>query len=215
MARRRRQVAAAVVALCAMPMLLASPAASAQCSRVVDIERELPHEVDTPRGNHLSYSYDLAAERYYVVATRGRADGVRHGPYSLTRGCAPATLEWESGDFVLLTAGCGTFCWEALVLSVTGAAAVQNVARPLLFDGERNLLVYYPEPNLVRIRNLLTGREQPIRTPQCVSTSATCMADLRLTAGSFDYTFERFDPPSAPPTLESLSVSLDVSLSSR
>jgi hypothetical protein len=218
MARRRRhvaRVAAAVAALLAILALLESPAASAQCARVVDVERELPHEVDTPRGNHLSYSYDLAAERYYVIATRGRANGAPQGPYLLTRGCAPAALEWENGDFVVLTAGCGTFCWEALVLRVTGTAAAQSFARPLLFDAERSLLVYYAEPNLVRIRNLLTGREQAVRTPQCVSASATCIAEMRLTAGSFDYTFERFDPPSAPPTLEPLSVPLDASLSSR
>jgi hypothetical protein len=220
MARRPRRnarvaVATAVVAPLAILALLASPVAAAQCARVVDVERELPHDVDTPRGNRLSYSYDLASERYYVIATRGEADGVPHGPYSLTRGCAPAALEWENGELVVLTAGCGTFCWEALVLPVTGTAAAQSIARPLLFDAERNLLAYYPEPNLVRIRNLLTGREQSIRTPQCVSASATCIAEMRFTASSFDYTFERFDPPSAPSTLEPLSVPLDASLSSR
>jgi hypothetical protein len=219
MARTRRQVArvatVVIVLFGAVVSLLASPAVSAQCARAVDVERELPHEIETPRGNHLSYSYDLAAERYYITATRDGAAGDPHGPYSLTRGCVPATLEWENGDFVVLTAGCGTFCWEALVLPVNGTAAAQSIARPLLFDAERSLLVFYAGPNVVRIRNLLTGREQPVRTPQCVSTSATCISDLRFTASSLDYTFERFDSPSVSPSLELLSVPLDASLSSR
>jgi hypothetical protein len=200
--------------LLAALVLLVSSAASAQCIRVVDIERELPHEVATPQGNRLSYSYDLATERYHVVVARGTARGQQYGPYALTPGCAPAKLRWESSALVVLTAGCGTFCWTALVLPATEeGAAAQSISRPLSFDPERNLLAYYAEQGIVRIRNLLTAYEQQVRTPAlCVSASATCIQDLRITSRTLDYTFERFDPPSAPAKLEPVSVPLELAL---
>lgn len=200
--------------LLAALVLLMSSAASAQCIRVVDIERDLPREVATPQGKRLSYSYDLAAERYHVVVARSAARGVRYGPYPLTRGCAPAELEWESSALVVLTAGCGTFCWTALALPAAGeVAGAQSFSRPLSFDAERNLLAYYADQGIVRIRNLVTAYEQEVRTPAlCVSASATCIRDLRITSKTLDYTFERFDPPSAPAKLEAVSVPLELQL---
>lgn len=200
--------------LAATAFALAAPAASGQCVRVVDVERDLPHEVDTPLGHHLSYFYNLQAERYVVVAARADGAGVPHGPYALTRGCAPAELRWESAEFVVLSAGCGTFCWSADVLPVASVGGpAQRIERPLEFEAERNLLVYYAGQGEVRIRNLTTLYEQEIRMPApCVSASATCIDSLRLTPVALEYVFERFVDPGSLPMLEAVSVELAADL---
>src|SRR5690242_18176059 len=47
------------IALVATAAILLSPApAHADCAGHPEWEAELPHEVDTPKGNHLSYRYD-------------------------------------------------------------------------------------------------------------------------------------------------------------
>jgi len=180
----------------AATLLLLCSGASAQCIRVVQAERELPFEVDTPQGNHLSYFYNLATEGYFVIATRGGAGGVPRGPFTLTRGCAPAMLDFESAEFVVLTAGCGTFCWSATVLPVSADSETQHAMRPLAFDAERNLLAYYEHPNVITVRNLATRHEQQIQTPnQCPgAASGMCFENLYFTADAIQYTWKFFRP---------------------
>jgi hypothetical protein len=181
----------------AATLLLFCSRASAQCIRVVQAERELPFEVDTPQGNHLSYFYNLANEQYFVVATRGGAGGVPQGPFMLTRGCAPAKLEWESTEFVVLTAGCGTFCWYATALPVVpDVQGPRGAMRPLAFDAERNLLASYPDPGgVIHVQNLATGVEQDVRTPaQCPSSAETCFENLGFTPDALQYTWKFWWP---------------------
>jgi hypothetical protein len=189
------------ILLCAVAatLLLFCSDAAAQCIRVVQAERELPFEVDTPQGNHLSYFYNLATDRYFVIATRSGAGGVPQGPFTLTRGCAPAKLEWESSEFVVLTAGCGTFCWSAAVLPVTtGLGEPQGALRPLAFDAERNLLAFYEQPGVITVRNLVTRYEQQIQTPKrCPGdASGTCFENLYFAEDAVQYTWKFWLPSS-------------------
>jgi hypothetical protein len=178
-------------------MLLPFARAKADCTEHPEWEAELPHEVDTPKGNHVSYRYDWPGGTYFVVVTRGGRDGVQRGPYPLTTGgCFAAKLEWESEQFVILTAGCGSFCWWGVAIPLASDRKPVDTFRPFAFDPERNLLAYYPEPDVIAVVNVATGREQAVRTPaHCPSVSGTCFDDkLELSGGRLRYVWKYWEP---------------------
>ena len=135
------------------PVILASlgvATAAAQCLDAVDAQTELPNDLVTSNGTGVSYSYDLEQEQYLVSWSRSGQTGGPYGPFTLTRACVPAMVEWESNDFLLLQGACGAFCWYALVLSLTGGASDwKAIERPLAFDESRNLLAYYREKDTI------------------------------------------------------------------
>ena len=91
----------------------------AACIDVVDVEAELPQNLVTSNNTGVSYSYNLEREQYHVSWGKEGNSGGPYGPFTLTRGCAPAKVKWESDAFLLLEAGCGTFCWYVLVFPLT------------------------------------------------------------------------------------------------
>lgn len=167
----------------------------AQCIDVVDVATELPHNIVTPNGTSISYFYNLESEQYLLLWSRGEQSGGPYGPYTLTRACAPAQLRWENDRYLLLEAGCGTFCWEVAVIPLApGGAEDLKIMRPLAFDAERSLLAFYADKDIIRVRNLLTGREQDIRTAyECDSYSGLCFQDLRFVGNELQYVW-RYDP---------------------
>jgi hypothetical protein len=185
-----------VALLLAAAIVLPFARAEADCSAHPEWEAELPHEVDTPNGNHVSYRYDWPAETYFVVVTRGGRDGVQRGPYHLTTGCFAAKLEWESEQFVVLSAGCGSFCWWGVAIPVAPDREPVSMGRPFAFDSERNLIAYYPEPDVIKVMNVATRREQRVRTPaQCPTASGTCFDDkLDLSGGRLRYVWKYWLP---------------------
>ncbi len=165
--------------------------ASARCIDVVNARTELPYEVTTPNGSSVSYFYNLANEQYLVLTAGNGARAVSHGPFVLTRGCAPASLQWESGEFVVLQAGCGTFCWYALALPLRGKGpSQQTIQRPLAFDADRNLVVSYSQQNTITISNLASGKQQHTSTArQCRSASEVCFS-VGFNRGELTYTWK-------------------------
>lgn len=171
-------------------MLAAASITAADCIDVVDEASELPHQVTTPGGVDLTYAYDLKPETYSVAWRRGDQAGGPYGPFTLTRGCMPAVLEWESDAFVLLQAGCGTFCWYVLVVPLSGEGDVVTVDRPLAFHAGRNLLATYHDKDVIRVSNLLTGRSQDITTVHtCESWSGVCFTEVKMDDTHIEYTW--------------------------
>jgi hypothetical protein len=171
--------------------------AEADCAGHPEIDEYVPHEVDTPKGNHISYRYDFVNGNYFVVVTRGSGEGVPRGPYELTTGgCLAAKVEWESEQFVVLSAGCGTFCWWGEAIPVASNRKPVNMFRPFAFDPERNLIAYYPEPDVITVINVATGREQSMWTPaHCPSVSGTCFDEkLDLSGGRLRYVWKYWEP---------------------
>ena len=165
------------------------PGAHGACIDVVDEAAELPRRVSTPARVELEYVYDLAAETYTVRVAGPGAGAGPFGPFFLTRGCMPAALEWESADYVLLQAGCGTFCWYVLVLPVTGTEA-RRVERPLAFDAARNLLATYHAQDLIRVSSLITGATHDIPTKYaCPSSQGPCFENPTFAGNTFSYTW--------------------------
>jgi len=175
-------------------LLLLSTGASAQCIRVVDAAAELPHVVQTPGGATIRYFYNLELESYLVIASRGDFTASANGPFHLSLACAPARLRWENDDFVLLEGACGTFCWYVDLIPVAPARAAQRVERPLAFDAESSLLAWYADKDLIRVRNVVTGIEQEIRTAyECESASGLCFEDMAFDGDRLLYTW-RLNP---------------------
>ena len=181
----------------AAAILLPFARARADCAAHPEWEADLPHEVDTPEGNHISYRYDWPTESYFVLATRGGGDGVPRGPYPLTTGgCFAAQVEWESEKYVVLTAGCGSFCFRGVAIPITVDREPVSIERPFAFDPERNLVAYYPEPDVIEVINLATGQKQAVRTPaHCPTVSGTCFDDkLYLAGGRLRYVWKYWLP---------------------
>lgn len=169
-------------------VLPTSPAMAA-CIDVLDVRNELPYVLETPEGKTLSYFYNLEREQYVILLSLGEEDATTHGPFSLQRNCLPGRLRWESSDFVLIESGCGTFCWLVDVLS--GSGRTRRVFRPLDFDEERNLLLFYAEQDTLGVENLVTQREQRIRTAEaCESASSLCFAAARFDGNEVTYTWD-------------------------
>jgi hypothetical protein len=163
--------------------------ATAACIDVLDVRKELPYDVETPEGKQLSYFYNLEREQYVIRLSIGAEDATTHGPFSLQRSCLPGRLRWESRDFVLLESGCGTFCWLVDVLSTSGET--QRVFRPLDFDGQRNLVLFYAEKDTLGVRDLATRRERRSRTAEaCESASGLCFTDARFDGDAVTYTWD-------------------------
>ena len=166
-----------------------SSSIEAGCIDVVDAELELPHRIVTARHTSISYQYDLGREQYVVSWSKGGGRGASYGPFTLTRGCAPAKIKWESENFLLLTAGCGTFCWYVLVLPITTSIEHhKRIERPLTFDESRDLLAHYCDKDIICVESLLTGWQQRIRTEhKCDSASGLCVDEVRITETSLEY----------------------------
>lgn len=171
----------------------------AACIDVVDVEAELPQNLVTSNNTGVSYSYDLEREQYHVSWGKEGNSGGPYGPFTLTRGCAPAKVKWESDAFLLLEAGCGTFCWYVLVFPLTESNGDHTrIERPLAFDDTRNLLAYYHAKDIIRIENLINGQQQEVRTVYtCDSASGLCIEEVRFTDTSLEYKW-RYDPDSRP-----------------
>lgn len=176
-------------------MLANCPFVDARCIDVVDVATELPHHELTPNRTGVSYVYDLEKEQYLISWDREHQRGGPYGPFTLTRGCAPARPRWESSEFLLFQAGCGTFCWYLLALPLANTAEQhQRFERPLAFDQTRNLLAYYYAKDIIRIKSLLTGHEQDIRTMyECETASGLCFEAVRFTTTELQYTW-RYNP---------------------
>jgi hypothetical protein len=186
-----------IALLGAAAILLPSARARADCAGHPEWEAELPHEVDTPKGNHISYRYDWSSGSYFVSVSRGGRVAAPRGPYPLTTGgCFPARLEWESEQFAVLNYGCGSFCWVGLAFRVPSDREPVLLSRPYAFDPELNLVASYPEPDVITVTNVATGREQSVRTPaHCPSVSGTCFDDkLELAAGRLRYVWKYWLP---------------------
>jgi len=185
--------------------LCGSATIEAQCIDVVDAQLELPFHVVTARNTGISYQYDLEQETYMVSWSKDGRQGGPYGPFTLSRGCSPARMEWESKNFLLLTAGCGTFCWYALVLPMTiGIRDYVRIERPLAFDESRDLIAHYCAKDIVCIESLLTGQQQRIHTErECDSASGLCIDEVRITETSLEYRW-RYSPDEQP-----LAVPLD------
>jgi len=183
----------------------------ARCVDVVDVATELPHHLVTANNTGVSYLYDLEKEEYVVSWTKDGKTGGPYGPFILTRGCAPAKVQWESNEFLLLQAGCGTFCWYVVALPLTtDTEDYTRIERPLAFDGARNLLAYYHAKDTIRVRSLRSGYEQDIRTSyECESASGLCFDSAWFTETSLEYTWQ-YNPKG-----EVLSALLDEQLVSR
>ncbi len=180
-----------VVLLGTAAIVLPFARAKADCAEHPEWAAELPHEVDTPKGNHISYRYDWPNESYVIVVTRGGGDGVTRGPYHLTTGgCFAAKIEWESEEFVVLTAGCGTFCWWGEALPVIQDRKPVSVDRPSAFDAERNLLASYGGTNTIIVTNVSTRREQVVRTPVDCPMSGECFTKLHFEDGRLRYIWQ-------------------------
>lgn len=190
----------------ALLVLFVSSNIEARCIDVVDAQQELPYHLVTPKNTGISYQYDLAQEQYVVSWSKDGNGGGPYGPFTLTRGCAPAKLKWESKNFLLLTAGCGTFCWYALVLPMTSSVEVyMRIERPLTFDESRDLIAHYCDKDIICVENLLTGHQQRIRTERiCDSASGLCIDDVRITPTSLEYKW-RYNPDELP-----MKVPLDI-----
>jgi len=189
--------------------LVVAADASAQCIDVVNVRSDLPHEVTTPNGTSVSYFYNLANDQYVVLTASDGGREVSHGPFVLTRGCVPGHLQWESAEFVLLQAGCGTFCWYVSALPLHGEdLSQQTIQRPLAFDADRNLVVSYSQQDTITITNLVSGKQQHTPTArQCLSASEVCFT-VEFTGDELTYTWKY-----AP--LETFLVQLDGDLISQ
>ena len=189
-------------------MLVCASTVEARCVDVVDVAIELPHHFVTPNNTGVSYLYDLEKEEYFVSWAKNGHRGGPYGPFTLTRGCATATIKWESNEYLLLTSGCGTFCWYVLALPLTkNTKNYIKIDHPLAFDGTRNLLAYYNAKDIIHVRSLISGYEQEIRTAyECESASYLCFEDTRITGTSIEYTW-RYNPDE-----QVLSVLLDEQL---
>lgn len=194
-----------VVALLA---LFGSSTIEARCIDVVDAQVELPYHLVTDRNTGISYQYDLEQEQYVISWSREGHRGGPYGPFTLTRGCVPAKIEWESKNFLLLTAGCGTFCWYALVLPMTTSIDDYiQIERPLAFDESRDLIAYYCEKDVICVKSLLVGQQQKIHIERkCDSASGLCIEDVRFTETSLEYRW-RYSPDEQP-----LTAPLDIRL---
>jgi len=194
-----------VVALLA---LFGSSTIEARCIDVVDAQLELPYHLVTDRNTGISYQYELEQEQYVVSWSKGGRRGGPYGPFPLTGGCVPAKLEWESKNFLLLTAGCGTFCWYVLVLPMTTSIEDhKRIERPLAFDETRDLIAHYCDKDIICVESLLTGQQQRIHTEQeCDSASGLCIHEVTITATAVEYRW-RYSPDEQP-----LTVPLDVQL---
>ncbi|MEM8492503.1 MAG: hypothetical protein AAF756_16930 [Pseudomonadota bacterium] len=161
----------------------------AGCVDVVDIATELPQNELTPNRIGIFYSYDLRNEQYRISWSREQHRGGPYGPFMLTRGCAPASLHWESNDFLLFHAGCGTFCWYVLAIPLKNTTEpYQKFERPLAFDQERSLLAFYAARDVIRVKSLVTGQEQEIRTAyNCEMASGLCFEAVRFTKNKLEY----------------------------
>lgn len=179
----------------ALLMLAGASTVEARCVDVVDVATELPHHFVTPKNTGVSYLYDLEIEEYFVSWAKDGYRGGPYGPFTLTRGCAPAIVQWESNEYLLLQAGCGTFCWYVLAFPLTkNTEDYIKIDRPLAFDGTRNLLAYYYAKDIIRVRSLISAYEQEIRTAyECESASGLCFEDTRFTGTSLEYTW-RYNP---------------------
>lgn len=171
----------------------------ARCIDVVDVQLELPHHLITDRNTGITYQYKLEQEQYVVSWSKDGRQGGPYGPFTLTRGCVPAKMEWESENFLLLVAGCGTFCWYALVLPMTSDIEDhRRIERPLAFDESRDLMAYYCDKDIVCIESLLTGQQQRIQTEQeCESASGLCIDEVTITETSLEYKW-RYSPDEQP-----------------
>lgn len=184
-----------LLAAFAFLMLANCTIVAARCVDVVDVATELPDHVVTPNNLGVTYTYNLEKEQYLISWNRGRQGGGPFGPFMLSRGCAPASLRWESTEYLLFAGGCGTFCWYVLALPVAMATEQhQMIERPLAFDPTRNLLAHYPQQDIIRVENLVTGREQDIHTAyECEMASGLCFEAVRFTKTELEYTW-RYNP---------------------
>ena len=189
-------------------MLVCASTVEARCVDVLDVPIELPHHFVTPNNTGVSYFYDLEKEEYFVSWAKNGHRGGPYGPFTLTPGCATATIKWESNEYLLLTSGCGTFCWYVLALPLTkNTKNYIKIDHPLAFDGTRNLLAYYHAKDIIHVRSLISGYEQEIRTAyECESASSLCFEDTRFTGTSIEYTWRH------NPDEQVLSVLLDEQL---
>jgi hypothetical protein len=175
--------------------LLGSVTIEARCIDVVDAQLELPYHIVTAKNTGISYRYNLEQEQYEVSWSINGVEGGPYGPFTLTRSCAPAKVAWESDNFLLLSAGCGTFCWYVLALPMISSIEDHiKIERPLAFDESRDLIAHYCDKDLVCVESLLTGQQQRIRTEhECDSASGLCIEQVRITATSLEYKW-RYTP---------------------
>lgn len=187
----------------------------AACIDVVDLSIELPAQVTTDRGTLLAYQYDLVNDQYSLRWQKGDSESDVFGPFSLTMACTTPAVRWESEQFLLMERGCGTFCWYVKIFrladsSTIGAPGYQRIERPLAFDFARNLLAYYYDQNLIRVKNLDTGYEQEIRTRyDCEYYSGLCFGDVVIEGATLNYSWRRGQNG------EPISAQLDIELIQR
>jgi hypothetical protein len=165
------------------------------CIDVVDLAVELPAQYATSGNVLISYQYDLTDDQYFLSLRRGNSQSELFGPFPLTMACGTAEVRWENDQFLVLERGCGTFFWYAKIFqfpdrSSIDAPAYQRIERPLAFDSQNKLLAYYHSQNLIRIKNLVTGVEQEIRTQyDCEYYSGLCFGDVQIEGGELSYTW--------------------------
>jgi hypothetical protein len=83
----------------------------------------------------------------------------------------------------------------------------QQFERPLAFDPTRNLLAFYHAKDIIRVKSLVTGHEQEIRTAyECEMASGLCFEALRFTPTELEYTWRH------NPSQRVLAVPLDEEL---
>jgi hypothetical protein len=187
--RSRRCGFAVACAWLALPVVLALVTdASADCSDIPNLLAELPIESVTPKQTHLTYSYNIN-ESEYSVSVRRDAGSYLYAGLPLERNCHPGTLRWESGEFVLLERGCGTFCWGVEVLSTTAQRRF-SIFRPVEFFAERKLVVSYPEWDAIGVSSLATGYVQSVPTALHCQSSAEVCFDVRIEGDSLIYVWQ-------------------------
>ena len=165
------------------------------CIDVVDLSVELPAQYATSGNVLISYQYDFTDDQYYLTLQRGNTQSDLFGPFPFTMSCGTAGIRWESDRFLVLERGCGTFCWYAKVFQLPDRGSIdtpdyQRIERPLAFDAKNSLLAYYYEQNLIRIKNLISGVEQEIRTQyDCQYNSGLCFGEVEIDGDKLSYTW--------------------------
>jgi len=164
--------------------LLPAPAVHAACVDVF-LPCEPSTGFDTPNGVQVHFDHtDLEREEYFISWTLDGETADPIGPFTLQRSCRPMAFAAENDDFLLLTGGCGTFCWYHAVFALhaqpnTGITQGETLWRPLAFDAKRSLIAQYTGQDEITVRNLRSGERQVIATPyQCESASGLCFRNV-------------------------------------
>ena len=122
----------------------------------------LPHDTTLPNGSFVKYA--LQNDTSYVV-TLGTGQFQRELPARvITSGSDYPILEKANDYALILEAGCGSPCWNAIVLPLDSNLGATTFEYPLAYDMDNNLVAcaVYKQDSIVAVRNFLTGKTMAI-----------------------------------------------------